>query len=318
MEGVRDAVASGTIDERSVGAARTTARMVVRGRPPPSGGTGWTDDEIADLVADMVVRVGLDKVVLAAEKAANDAQFVGWLRTALTSQLEMAARSTASGRVLRSVEDALREDPDQFRLSNGHWGLVDDDREPGWTEGIGPLVAVAHTVPTRAVRISTASRKTPPMAYRPDIRKIATEVLSVAGPLAKDQLAEVVCARFVGSFSEVLGYLDEHELDVTLGGDDEAELTDGVLAARWMLTQLTADERAGLAAFLATGGIRGMADQLGGTKYQSEVLYARIEEKLKMLQDLAGADEAAVSHLLALVGQSEQLRHSYEDGRDGN
>ena len=311
-------MASGTIDVRFVDAARIAARMVVRGRPPPSGGTGWADDEIGDLVADMVARVGRDKVVLAAEKAVNDAQLSAWLRTALASQLDMAARSTASGRVLRSVEDALREDPDQFRLSNGHWGLVDDDQEPGWTEGISPLVTVAHTVPTRAVRISTASHKTPPMAYRPDIRKVATEVLSVAGPLAKDQLAEVVCARFDGGFSEVLGYLDEYELDSILGGDDDTELTDGLLAARWMLTQLTAEERAGLGAFLQTGGIRGMADQLGGTKYQSEVLYARLEEKLKTLQELAGADEAAVSHLLALVGQSEQLGHSHEDGRDGD
>lgn len=62
-----------------------------------------------------------------------------------------------------------------------------------------------------------------------------------------------------------------------------------------------------------------MAKKLGQTKYQSELLVVRLEEKLTMLAQLTDADEAAVTHLLDLVRQSGQLRHSAsEDGYDGD
>lgn len=240
---MRDAVASGRIDERFVKAARAAARGKVGGRPSPSGAPRWSDEDIDDLVLEMVTRVKPDKVVLAAEKAVNDREFARWLTKALVTQLDLAARSTVTGRIIRALDDALGEEPDRFQLTNGCWGLVDGLRDPGWAEGISSLVSIAHTVPTRVVRISPVSEKTPPLAYRPDIREVVAKVLETAGPLQKATLADVLSARFDGSYSERLGYLDDDELGSVLGGEDEGELSDGVLAARWMLTQLTAGER---------------------------------------------------------------------------
>ena len=96
VDGVRGAVAGDTIDERFVKAARAAARGKVGGRPSPSGAPGWSDEDIDDLVFEMVARVQPDKIVLAAEKASNDTEFVSWLRQALVTQLDLAARSTVT------------------------------------------------------------------------------------------------------------------------------------------------------------------------------------------------------------------------------
>ena len=122
VEGVRDAVAAGRIGQQFVDAARKVARAAVRTRRSPTGQGNWSDSEIEELVHETIVRVGTDKVVLAASEAANDRQFIwGWLKIVLCTTLNIRARGTPSGRVIRAMDDALRGDPNQFCLANGYW-----------------------------------------------------------------------------------------------------------------------------------------------------------------------------------------------------
>jgi hypothetical protein len=90
----------------------------------------WSGEEIEDLVYEMVSQVTPDKIILAAAGADNDKEFRGWLRVVLRTTLDQRARRTQSGRIIRRVDDALREDRDRFVLRSGHWGLVGDDRVP--------------------------------------------------------------------------------------------------------------------------------------------------------------------------------------------
>ena len=83
MGGLREAVASGQVDERFLEAARRAARSRVCSRPPPTGSPDWSNEDIDDLVFETISRVEPNQIVLAANEAVNDVQFVGWLRKAI-------------------------------------------------------------------------------------------------------------------------------------------------------------------------------------------------------------------------------------------
>ncbi len=323
MVGVRETVAGGRIDERFLDAARDAARLVTRTRPAPTGASPWSDEDIDDLVLETVTRVEPSGVVLAAQGADNDTEFAGWLRKALRTTLDLRARGTPSGRVIRAMDDALREDPDRFQLNDGRWRLVADDRDPTWKEGRSPLVEVAWSVETTTVRMSKDAMKTPPMAHRHDIRTVCAAVLDLSGPLLKVELAEVLAHRFNVAFEDRFDYLDlddedHHAQPAATAAHEALEGVDDELAAHWMLGQLTGEERRMLGTLLTAASLRDLAATLGCTKYRAELVRDRLQQKLRRLADLVpGGGEAATARLLELVGQHEELRHSTEhDGAD--
>ena len=324
MGGLREAVASGQVDERFLEAARRAARSRVCSRPPPTGSPDWSNEDIDDLVFETISRVEPNQIVLAANEAVNDVQFVGWLRKAILTTLNLRARKTPGGRVIRAMDDALRGGPDLFGLRAGHWYLVGDVRQPGWSQGDAELVATAWGVETTTIQASPRATKTAPLAYRRDIRAVCRAVLELAGPLPKAQLAEVVAQRFNVPFIEQFDYLgagegiEDQDVDAYEDGDGTDDVDDGI-AARWMLDQLTEEERRVLRLALRGDGVRGISSVLGCTKYRAELLTGRLHEKLRRLAHLTGSDpQEATSRLIELVGQEQQLRHSTtEDGSDG-
>lgn len=271
MEGVREAVASGRIERPFVEAARSTARSVVGERPPPSGGPCWFDEDIDDLVQETILRITLEKLVLAAHEAANDTEFLGgWLRCALKSTLDIRARETPVGRVIRAVDDALGEDPEQFRLANGCWRLASDSREMEWQGSVSELVSVAWKIETATVRASRTASKTPPMAYRRDIRSVCSVLLGVSGPMTKRDLADVLAQRFNVVFEQRFEYPDfDEESHERPGTVPATEAVENELVARWMLEQITAEEQKILRLVLDGASIRTLADVLDCSKYRA-------------------------------------------------
>ena len=208
---------------------------------------------------------------------------------------------------MRAVDEALKEDRQTFYRTNDYWTLTGDERAPEWAEGLAELIDVAWTVETRTVRMSPDANKTPPMAYRPDVRKVAAAVLEQSGPLRTVQLAEIMAYRFNVAFDIHFGYVDQHVADdddhdgadvaAPDSGADE-ELVDDLLAADWMLAQLTTDERRVLSSYLSGAGVRGMADLLGCSKSKADLLKDRIEEKLKRMAQLVEGDAQAAMAIL--------------------
>ena len=321
--GARDEVAAGRIRQQFVNVCRIAARVVTRSRQSPTGSGSWLDQDIDELINDTIVRVTAPKVVLAANEAANDAEFFSWLKQALRTTLNQRARRTPLGRIIRAMDDALSEDPDQFHTENGYWRLRTDDRQPAWSGVQAALVAAAWTVDTATVRLSRSAAKTPPMAARQDIRAVCAAVLELPGPLEKRVLARVLAERFGVVFEERLGY-DDLDGDSpspwsAISTSDAFDLSDDRGAAHWMYEQLTDDERQVLRLRLDHPSIRALAGALGCTKYRAEVIRNHLDGKLRHLAgQLAGDAEGAMEQLLELVRHRCELRHFTEEGGETN
>ena len=321
--GVREEVAAGGVGQPFVDTCRTAARVVTRSRRSPTGAESWLDEDIDDLINETIDRVTTAKVVLAANGAHNDAEFFGWLKRVLRTSLDDRARHTPLGRVIRAMDDALREDSDQFCTENGFWRLRSDNRQPAWPDGQAALVATAWTVATATVRLSPSATKTPPMAARRDIRAVCATVLELSGPLTKADLGRVLAERFGVVFQERLGYddLDDNSSPpwAASSTSDAFNLSDDRGAARWMYEQLTEDERRVLRLVLDHASIRDLASALGCTKYRAEVTRNHLEGKLGHLADqLLGDGEGATEQLLELIRHRSELRHSIEEDGETN
>lgn len=303
VAGHRESVARGGLDQSFIDVARHLARRVSASRPSPSG--SWSPEDIDDLVFETVARVTPDNLALAANRAANDKAFAGYFIRALRSTLDLRARGTPEGRVIRAVDDALTKDPERFQLSASHWRLRSDDREPGWSEGLTELVDVAWTVAVATVHISPDADKTPPLAARDDTRAVAAAVLERAGPLPKAQLAEVLAARFNVAFSVDYEWLGDAESALAVAAAEGTVADER--AALWMNSQMTAEERHALAGYLDGGGIRGIGQALGCSKHRAGVILERLKEKLARLADAAvGNGEVATEILLRLCRTTSQ------------
>lgn len=286
------------------------------------GAKKWSDGDIDDLVFEAVGGTKPERIVLAANQAANDREFDGWLGTVIRNALNERARSTPAGRVLRSMDQALRADPEQFVSQLGRWRLFRDERESGWSEGTQALIETAWTVKTAALRISAETEKTPPFAHSGDIRSVCAAVLERSGPLPKVLLGEVLAHRFNVAFEQRFGYLDlnsdEGSVAVSVATEPDAiDDVDDEMAAQSMLEQLTLDERSLLALRIANPSIRDLAAAVGCTKHKADVLTSRMNEKLRRLAIAAGDDgRGAMARLLELVGQQADLGHSSD--QDGH
>ena len=249
--------------------------------------------------------------------------FFAWLKRAFRTTLAQRARRTPLGRVIRAVDDALREEPDQFCTEYGCWRLRTGDRQRDSSKTPAELVAAAWGVDTATIRLSPSAIKTPPMATRRDLRAVCARVLELSGPLAKADLARVLATRFSVVFEERLGYddLDDSVPSpwATASASDAFELSDDRGAARWMYEQLTEDERRVLELRLDHPSIRDLAGALGCTKYRAEVTRDHLDKKLRNLADqLPGDAEGAMEQLLELVRHRTELRHSIQKDGENN
>ncbi len=317
--GLRAAVAAGQIDELFVDTLHTIARQESGSKPTPTGSPTWSDEDVDDLAFDTVDRVGTAKIVLAAERAANDTEFAGWLRDAIRTQLAQRARDTPAGYVIRTVDDALAED-DQFTLEGGLWRLAQDERTDSWDGDRNRLARSAWAVETKTIRHDPNAEKIQ-IAWRDDTRAVCKAILTESGPLPKVVLGEVVAERFNVTYESRFGYLDidtdDAELDEVAAlrtTDSASGDLDDEAAARWMLTQFTAEERVLLQAVVDGVTLRGIADELTCGKEKATAIRDRITEKLRRLAELAGDDsQTGTTRLLRIVGQAEDVRHSLED-----
>jgi hypothetical protein len=321
--GLRAGVAAGAIDDAFVKALLRACRHVSQSRPAPNGSGAWSDDGLDDLASEALEAVGPSQIILAANNAANDAEFMGWLHTIVRSTLAMRARETPAGWVLRTVDDALRGD-EAFVLQNGRWALTGQEHGAAWDGDTASLLEAAWSVETRTIRRSPEADKIQ-IAWRADTRAVCRAILTISGPLAKEQLGAVVAQRFNVSFGSQLGYLDDADVEPEeeLGGrgypDPNFEAVENEAAARWMLTQLTADERTVIVASLQADGLRDLGKLLGCGKDKAGMIERRVAEKLKRLAGLtADSGQSAMELLFVLVRQSEDLRHSPEDDGRAN
>lgn len=316
MGELRAIVAGGAIDQLFIDEMRSLARTAVNTRPPPTGAPAWSDEDIDDLVFDTVHRIGPGDVILAAQQADNDVMFRGWLRRAVRTTLNLRARGTPAGRVIRAIDDALSEERNRFEHVAGYWRPSGNDREPTGSDDTRALIQIAWTVETSTVRISANAVKTPPLAHRRDIRSVCAAVLEQAGPMRKVDLAEVVAHRFNVLFEDRFDYFDldsQDQSDPATAGETEVfDRIDDDLAAQWMLSQLTPEEAGALHLIVGGASIRDLAAHLECSNYRADLLRDRVVKKLRTLADCMsdGDGELVSERLLTIVGRHGEMRHS--------
>ena len=305
MDSTRQKVASGRFDQACLDEMTALARSVVLGRRGPTGSTYWNDDDIDDLVQETIIRVTTGRMVSAAGQAATDQSFKRWLKNAMHDTLAAQARRSPSGRLLRAIDDALSEDPELFRVEDGCWRLVSDERTQPWHGRLADLVKAAWTVKTRLVRLSSTADKTPPLASRQDMRAVCAAVLAASGPIRKRDLIDVVANRFNTMHEAFFDYHDQSTAsddppDPSSTGLAE-DTVNNLICARWMHEQLTKEERRVLKAVRSGAGVRDVGEMLGCGKDKAAIIKRRIEEKIRRWVDESPDDaQAAVETLLAL------------------
>ena len=306
MGSTRQTVASGCFDEAFLREAEGAARGVVGGRPTPTGSYSWSDEDIRELVLEAITRVGPAAIVPAAAQAATDAKFKKWLKTRMRMTLDARARELPSGRLRRAIDEALREDPEQFCSVSGCWQLASDGRTAKWHGRRAELVRVAWTVEITNTRISRSAEKTPRLGGRKDIRAVCAAVLAVSGPIDKSELAEVIAERFNAVHEAYFGYYDlsavqEDPPDPSPVSSDGEAVAD-TLVAEWMFEQLTEDERTVIAAARSGAGTRELGGMLGCGKDKAATIKRRISKKIALwASELPDGGAAAVEILVDLV-----------------
>lgn len=308
MAGVREKVAAGQLDLDFVAMARGLAVGLVVGRPTDLGNTEWASKDHEELVMAMVARVTPAKIVVAAIEARDDVAFSAWIKRALRTQLDLSARTSWSGRLIRAVDAALEEAPERFERGAGTWMMRGEQRPPAQNPDMADLRERAWTVTPEENHMS----ETALLGAREGLRSVSDVVLTAAGPLEKAVLANIVADRFNTVFSVDLGYLDpeDERYDVPAPpGDPGAHQ-----AALHLLGQLTSEERDQLG-ILATGGLRELMRRTGATKHRASLIKDRLADKVSRLAGEHDADPQAIGeHLIELLGQLDSSGHSTHDG----
>ena len=314
MASTRQTVASGCIDEAFLREADGAARSVVGGRRTPTGSYGWSDEDIRELVLEAITRVKPAAIVPAAAQAATDAEFRKWLKTRMRMTLDARARELPSGRLRRAIDDALREDPEQFCSDSGCWRLSSDGRTEKWRGRRAELIQVAWTVGITNTRISRTAEKTPRLGARKDIRAVCAAVLAISGPIDKSELSEVIAERFNAVHEAYFGYYDLSEVQEdspdpsTVSNDGDA--VEDTLAAEWMLEQLTEEERMVLSAVRCGAGTRELGGILGCGKDKAAAISRRISEKVALwASELPDGRGGRSRDTRRFCRQHGQLRH---------
>lgn len=315
-------MAAGAIDEAVVTALREIAHRVTATRAAPAGAPAWSDGDIDDVIFATIARVTPDGMVTAASNAVNDREFSGWLRKAMVTTLDLEARDTPTGWVMRTIADALAEDP-SFVSDGDRWRLEDQEPEETWDHDVVPLNMVAWSVQTKTIRHSPNAQKHQ-IAWRDDMRAVCRAVLEVSGPLDKVELAQIVAGRFNTLYGGRLGYLDldDEERAIEVAGDGvEISSTEVIDTASWLMTQLTEDERDAVALVASSSGLRELGQHLGCGTEKATKIKARVAQKLQHVYGAAGITEddahEVTAVLLKMIERDAELRHSMDDhGRD--
>lgn len=314
-DGIRASIAKGVFTEELLIHMRGVSRSVCATRPSPSGGR-WSDGDIDDLIFDAIARVSVTKVVLAGNEASTDAEFTKWIRKLLVTQLNLRARGTPQGIILRDVEAAISEDTD-FEAVGPHWRLRAQPQATPWTGQRGPLVAAAFAVDTKVIRRDPMAERTQ-TAWRSDTRAVCRAVLQVAGLLDRVELAKVVAERFNMHHVPAAEYLDDVLPEsVTQRVLDEASEHETMEAAESVLAQLTSEELV-IASHICEGTtLRELGGVLGCGKSKADILEKRVRAKLRKLADEYGPEaDRVILSLAKKIGRLEQTRHSDDRGSD--
>lgn len=292
---------------------RRACRKAASGRPTDTGAWEWSADDVDELASAVVVAIKPGPLVIAALTASSDAQFGSYLWRSAKRVLDMRARKSPSGWVLRNVNEKLAADGRFARDAEG-WHLAGEDRAI-FDGDVRDLVTVAWTVDTTAARHDPNAERGAPLASRKDLSAVCAEVLAVAGKLRPETLGFVIAQRFNASFADrytdPLPDYESREAHEPLAADAPDHEVIVEQAAVWVVGQLTDDERSVLAIVVKGASIEEVGSAMGWGRSKAYEVRTRILARLERLTAAIGdSDGTVMQRAMAICsGPMQDLRH---------
>jgi len=298
-----DLAASGRVGPDTYSMLCEVAGRVVRSHsfPPPASYTSWTDEAVADLLADLFSTKGMSVLTQWVASATDDASLKRLVYKSIKNHLIDQAKATEVGKLRRRLDTLLSAD-DRFEATNvagGHaWTLKGSVGT--WQGDLGDLVAAAARV--SRVHIASLPPSGPtPRAAKEVLLRVAHAVLAEADGAVRDQdLARVVQYRvaYLHPIREVS--LEE----VVPGGDlDPYEAVDGRLEAREIVEALPPDDAQLLVLLLNEATTEDICAQLSCGPGEARARIAGLREKVEYLLRDKTLDEEQSRELGRLSGE---------------
>lgn len=292
---------TGTLGPEGVAQLYRTVRVVARrrGYPPPPGHATWTKEAVTEEAHDFLTAPrSKDRLFQLHVKATDEASFAALLHVAVLNHFRSRARKTATGRLVRRINEVLAEDDRFERLSGDRWTLSTGATETGVVRE-SDLEAAAWRTNVDIVRYRPDAKHQSTGASGADLARLAEAVLAAAGaPLEDGQLAKVLGARLGLRELPLVTAVPAEDLtdeEAPSVGDD-AHVT-AVAAATW--AELLEDERDVLAGYDLT--VQELARLLDTSESTAHRARKRLEDvlRVKVIDMEAGDDVWPVLRSLA-------------------
>ncbi len=216
------------------------ARREARRFPPPTVGSGWTDDDVVELVQDVFGARG-SAVTIALLGAPNEDRLEALVTTMVQNRLRDRAKMTEVGKLRRRLGRMLEADARFAQDEAGRWHLADRSSESTALDR-DVLVAAAHAVRGITLDLPLNPAGKTSRANTTALTAISEAVLTVGGAVGEQDLAHAVASRCQLLVTPPM--LLSEELESAAGPDDGDQTYERRLAREIVLRLTDAERRA--------------------------------------------------------------------------
>ncbi|MFI1386693.1 hypothetical protein [Embleya sp. NPDC020886] len=305
---------NGRLGDASLDLLRCVGRQVTRtqGFPPPEGYSGWTDEAVDVLLAEMFSRKGEQFVLDCFLKAVDDTSLEKMFYASIRYFLIDQAKGTERGKLRRRFAKRLAEDAKYSAVGGAspRWALASHPIGVVWQGDLDELVRVAWDV--RGVWITAWNHSGPtPKKTEHALMTVLEAVLEAAGGAVREEdLARVLEARFfdqpttpeITTLYANSGSLIDPAMNQAQGADPLDPVGAETVAGE-IWTQMSPDERQLLRYLEDTTSE--VAVHLGIGVHQARAIMEALREKLRRALTGEGDDMHAV--VSALLRRAEAM-----------
>lgn len=189
----------GVITEDTLALVTRAAKALARARRvrPPSGGAGWTVDDVEDLVGDFLVDP--TRLFALAATSTDDSMLTAGIQRAMQNLAIDRSRKGEHGVLRERIKRRCTKRPDVVAVKPEHWALKPFASRDHWGGGHGPLRAAAAATPVEASPTWSGNRSAPATTTR-SLDAVCDAVFERARcPVHRADVVHVVAERILPS-----------------------------------------------------------------------------------------------------------------------
>lgn len=311
----------GALGEEGAELLYRTVRAVARIHrfPPPSGGSGWTTDDIRIVAHEFIAEKAERRLADLFIAAVDEESLRHRLGAAVRNHLRDGARRTEIGRLIKRLNEVFGSAPAFRRVAGAGggvawWSLVDGREEPTDRPFTALVGAAAEVRDVTVPRWSDAAHRRAPHADRESLMELGRKILEAAGgSVSVAEIARAMAARLGLGPSPTGIDVDVPDQPEPYGGvPDDADHTLDAMVAEAIFGRLSERERLVVAHW--DDPVRELATRIGLGKSQAAASRQRVVDLLRVeLSDL-GEPDGVVRELVTKAQGWAGDRTQYDDG----